>query len=154
MIYLTEINQHNWPEALKLQVTQEQRCYVADPAGIRARGYAYRECRAQVWGIQQDGALVGLAMVREFDEEPLGYELQQFLVDRCHQCQGVGTAALKLVLDRLRAEGRWPTVEVCVKKADIPALRLYEKAGFVDSGYVDPKAQDAVNLVCRLNGSQ
>ena len=154
MICLIEINQYNWPEALKLKVTQEQLHYVADPAGILARGYAYRGCHAQVWGIQQDGALVGLAMVREFDEEPLGYELQQFLVDRCHQCQGVGTAALKLVLDRLRAEGRWPTVEVCVKKADTPALRVYEKAGFVDSGYVDPEVPDAVNLICRLNGSK
>lgn len=154
MICLTEINQNNWPEALKLQVTQEQLRYVADPAGILARGYAYRDCRAQVWGIQQDGALVGLAMVREFDEEPLGYELQQFLVDQSRQGQGVGTAALKLVLDRLQAEGRWPTVEVCVKKADAPALRVYEKAGFVDSGYVDPEVPDAVNLVCRLDGGQ
>lgn len=59
-------------------------------------------------------------------------------------------AALELVLDRLRAEGRWPTVEVCVKKTDAPALRVYQKAGFVDSGYVDPEVPDAVNLVCKL----
>ena len=154
MISLTDINQHNWPEALKLQVTQEQLQYVADPAGILARGYAYRDCRAQVWGIQQDGTLVGLAMVREFDEEPLGYELQQFLVSQSHQGKGVGTAALKLVLDRLRVESRWPTVEVCVKKADFPALRVYKKVGFVDSGYVDPEVPDAVNLVYRLDGDQ
>lgn len=51
---------------------------------------------------------------------------------------------------RLRQEGRWPTVEVCVKKADGPALHVYEKAGFVDSGYVDPDVPDALNLVCRL----
>ena len=151
MISLTEINQHNWPEALRLRVTGEQQRYVADPAGILARAYAYRDCRAQVWGIQQDGALVGLAMVREFDEEPLGYELQQLLVDQEYQGQGIGTAALALVLDRLRTEARWPTVEVCVKKADAPALRVYEKAGFVDSGYVDPDVPDALNLICRLD---
>ena len=150
MIYLTEIDQHNWPMALALQLEPEQLHYVADPAGVLARGYAYRACRAQIWGVERDGAIVGLAMVREFDEEPLGYELQQFLVDRRHQGQGVGTAALALVLDRLRAEGRWPTVEVCVKKADAPALRVYEKAGFTDSGYVDPDVPDAANLICRL----
>ena len=91
-----------------------------------------------------------LAMVREFDDEPLGYELQQLLIDRREQGRGVGSAALALVLDRLRDEGRWPTVEVCVKMADAPALRIYEKAGFTDSGYVDPEVPDALNLVCKL----
>jgi len=41
-------------------------------------------------------------------------------------------------------------VEVCVKRADISALQVYEKVGFTDSGYVDPAVPDALNLVCRL----
>ena len=93
---------------------------------------------------------MGLALVREFDDEPLGYELQQLLIDRREQGRGVGFAALTLVLDRLRAESRWPTVEVCVKKTDAPALRVYEKAGFADSGYIDPAVPDALNLVYTL----
>ena len=109
-----------------------------------------RDRRAVVWTIGEDRLVGGLAMVREFDDEPLGYELQQFLIDRKAQGRGVGTEALGLVLDRLRQEGRWPTVVVCVKKADAPALRVYEKAGFADSGYVDPEVPDALNLVCRL----
>lgn len=150
MITLGEITQENWLEAIRLQLAEEQLNFVADPMGILARAYVYRDCRAQVWTIQEDGRMVGMAMVREFDDEPLGYELQQFFIDRREQGRGVGTAALKLVLDRLRREGRWPTVEVCVKKADAPALQVYEKAGFVDSGYVDPDVPDALNLVCKL----
>ncbi len=150
MISLGEITQENWLEAIRLQLAEEQLAFVANPMGVLARAYVYRDCRAQVWTIQEDGRVVGLAMVREFDDEPLGYELQQFFIDKREQGRGVGTAALGLVLDRLRQEGRWPTVEVCVKKADAPALRVYEKAGFVDSGYVDPEVPDALNLVCRL----
>ena len=150
MISLGEITQENWLEAIRLQLAEEQLAFVANPMGVLARAYVYRDCRAQVWTIQEDGRVVGLAMVREFDDEPLGYELQQFIIDKREQGRGVGTAALGLVLDRLRQEGRWPTVEVCVKKADAPALRVYEKAGFVDSGYVDPEVPDALNLVCRL----
>ena len=108
-------------------------------------GYSHR-----VWTVEEEGRIVGLAMVREFDEEPLGYELQQLMIDRREQGRGVGSAALALVLERLRAEGSWPTVEVCVKRADGPALRVYEKAGFTDTGYVDPEAPDAFNLVCTL----
>ena len=150
MIRLGEITQENWLEAARLELGEGQSAFVADPMGILARGYAYRDCRARVWTVEEDCRIVGLAMVREFDDEPLGYELQQLLIDRREQGRGVGSAALALVLDRLRDEGRWPTVEVCVKMADAPALRIYEKAGFTDSGYVDPEVPDALNLVCKL----
>lgn len=153
-IRLGEITQENWLEAARLELEEGQSAFVAGPMGILARGYIYRDCRARVWTVEENGWIVGLTMVREFDEEPLGYELQQLLIDRREQGRGVGSAALNLVLDRLRAEGRWPTVEVCVKKADTPALRVYEKAGFVDSGYVDPAAPDALNLVCKLREAE
>ena len=150
MIHLGEITEENWLEVARLRLAEGQLAFVADPVGILARAYVYRDCRARVWTLEEDGRMVGLAMVREFEDEPLGYELQQFLIDCREQGRGIGTQALTLVLDRLRREGRWPTVEVCVKKADAPALRVYEKAGFVDSGYVDPEVPDALNLVCRL----
>lgn len=150
MVSLGEITLENWLEAARLQLSEEQSAFVAGPVGILARGYVYRDCRARVWTVEEDGRVVGLALVREFDEEPLGYELQQFLIDRREQNRGVGTAALALILDRLRAEGRWPTVEVCVKRTAPSALRVYTKAGFADSGYIDPDVPDALNLVCRL----
>lgn len=150
MINLGEITQENWLEAARLQLAEGQLAFVASPMGILARAYVYRACRAQVWTVEENDRVVGLAMVRKFDEEPLGYELQQFFIDIRKQGRGIGTEALKLVLDHLRQEGRWPTVEVCVKKEARAALRVYEKAGFVDSGYIDPDVPDALNLVCRL----
>ena len=150
LICLGEITQENWLEAARLELGEGQSAFVAGPVGILARGYVYRDCRARVWTVEEDCRIVGLAMVREFDDEPLGYELQQLLIDRREQGRGVGSPAQALVLDRLRDEGRWPTVEVCVKMADAPALRIYEKAGFTDSGYVDPEVPDALNLVCKL----
>ncbi len=150
MIRLGEVTPDNWLTAVHLQLGEGQAAFVADPMGILARAYVYRDCRARVWTVEEDGRVVGLAMVREFDDEPLGYELQQLLIDRREQNRGVGTAALALILDRLRAEGRWPTVEVCVHQAAHAARRVYEKAGFTDSGYVDPSVPHALNLVCQL----
>jgi diamine N-acetyltransferase len=42
-------------------------------------------------------------------------------------------------------------VEVCVKKKDTEALRLYEQHGFVDSGYIDESVPDSLNLICHLS---
>ena len=39
-----------------------------------------------------------------------------------------------------------------MKKADTEAIRLYEKSGFVDSGYVDEDLPDSLNMICDLHG--
>ena len=151
MIRLTEITEDNWFEAASLSVGESQKGYVAPAVGILARGYVYRDCGGRVYAIENDGVLVGIALVREFTDEPLGYDLQQFMIDERYQRRGYGSAALGLILDELRREGRYDHVEVCVKKADAEAIRLYEKHGFTDSGYVDEDVPDALNMICRLN---
>lgn len=150
MIRLTEITEENWLAAASLSVKEEQKRFLAPAIGILARGYVYRSCNARVRVIENDGTIVGLALVREFTDEPLGYDLQQFMIDENYQGKGYGSAALALILEELRAEGRFDHVEVCVKKDDAAAIRLYEKHGFTDSGYVDPEVPDSVNLICQL----
>lgn len=150
MIRLTEITEENWLTAASLSVKEEQKRFLAPAVGILARGYVYRSCNARVRVIENDGMIVGLALVRDFTDEPLGYDLQQFMIDRRYQGKGYGTAALRLILDGLREEGHYDHVEVCVNKEDAAAIRLYEKNGFTDSGYVDEEVPDSLNLVCRL----
>lgn len=94
--------------------------------------------------------IIGVCLVREFTDEPLGYDLQQFMIDKEYQGKGYGTRALKLILEELKKEHHYDHVEVCVGKEDAPALRIYEKCGFVDSGFVDEDIPDSVNLICRF----
>ena len=150
MIKLTEITEDNWMEAASLSVKDSQKGYLAPAIGILARGYVYRNCGGRIYVIENDGTAVGLALVREFTEEPLGYDLQQFMIDQRYQGRGFGSQALSLILEELRKEGRHDQVEVCVKKSDAEAIRLYEKHGFTDSGYVDEDLPDSLNLICRL----
>ena len=150
MLRLSELSEENWQEAASLSVKEEQKEFVAPAIGIIARGYVYRGCRGRVFILEDDGRAVGLALVREFTDEPLGYDLQQFMIDRRYQGRGFGSRALDLILNELKEENRWDHVEVCVKKKDTEAIRLYEKHGFRDSGYVDEDVPDAVNMVCRL----
>lgn len=150
MIHLTDIDETNWPEALRLSVSDDQRRFLADPAGILARGYAYRRCNARVFGIANEDRLVGLALVRDLDEAPACYELQQFFIDRRHQRKTYGAHALQLILELLCAEGRYDCVEVCVDHSNLAALRLFEANGFVDTNYIDPDVPNSRNLVCSL----
>ena len=144
---LIDVTEENWLDIARLSVSEEQQAFLDRPIGIIARGYVYRSCNARVIGIADDNQVVGVALVRDLDEEPACYDLQQFMIDQRFQNKGYGTQALKQIINQLQAEGKYNCVEVCVNKADAPALRVYEKAGFVDTGYIDDGAPDCLNLM-------
>ena len=148
---LISVTEDNWMDVASLSVKEEQKKYVAPAIGILARGYVYRDCNAKIYAFENDGVIVGTALVREFTDEPLGYDLQQFMIDEKYQGKGYGSRALELILDELRKEGRYDHVELCVKKADAEAIRLYGKHGFTDSGYVDEDLPDSLNMICYLS---
>ena len=150
MVRLIEINEENWLQARGLSVAEEQKGFLDSAVGILARGWLYRACRPRVIGIAKGESLVGLALVRDLDEEPACYDLQQFMIDFRYQGSGIGTEALRQILSELEQERKYACVEVCVKQADTAALRLYEKAGFTDTGWIDDSAPDCVNLMYRF----
>ena len=154
MIKLISVTEDNWVDVASLSVKEEQKGYVAPAVGILARGYVYRGCNAKIYAFDNNGVIVGTALVREFTEEPLGYDLQQFMIDGRYQNKGYGFQALQLILEELRAEKHYDHVELCVKKEDAEAIRLYEKCGFTDSGYVDEELPDSLNMICRLSGGE
>ncbi len=150
MVNLVELSEENWMDFAGLSVDESQKHYLASNIGILARGYVYRNSRANVIGIVAEGKPAGLAMVRDLDDEPACYELQQFMIDKDFQGKGYGSEALGLILARLKEEHKYDCVEVCVKMEDAQAIHVYEKAGFVDTGYIDDDVPDSFNLVYRF----
>ncbi len=147
MIRLLDVTEENWLEVARLSVNKEQKNFVAPAIGILARGYVYRNCNSRIIVFADDDNIVGAALVRDLDEEPACYDLQEFMIDRRFQNKGYGTKALSLILELLAAERKYECVEVCVNKEDAPALHVYEKAGFVDIGYIDDDVPDCLNLM-------
>ena len=150
MIRLADVDESNFDAVRRLDVGPDQRRFLDSPLGILARGYVYRAQRARVLAIEGDGEIVGLMLVKDMDEEPACYDLQQFMIDGRFQGRGYGAAALCLLLDGLRTEKKYPVAEVCVHRDNAAALALFAGAGFADTGYVDPDVPDCLNLMCRL----
>ena len=146
MVELNEVTEQNWLQVVRLSVSDAQRSFVAPAVGILARAYVYRNCRARALAVEAAGKPVGLLLVRDLDEEPACYELQQFFIDAAYQGQGYGKAALGEVLRMLSEERKYPCVEVCVNRADLPALHVYEAADFQNTGYMDPELPGYRNL--------
>ena len=131
MIHLESITPDNW--RLGLKVREDQRNFVSDSAGILARAYAYRDSRSQAFIIYSDELPVGMAMYHDWDEES-SYDFSQFFIDQQYQGNGFGHEAAKLVLERMKKDGKYDKVCLCYIAGDDAARKLYEKLGFHHTG--------------------
>ena len=147
MVKLFDVTEQNWLRIVTLSVEEHQKKFLDSAVGIIARGYAYRSCNAKVIGIANDEQIIGVSLVKDLDEEPACYDLQQFMIDKHFQNKGYGTEAIRLILSQLHKEGKYACVEVCVNKENEAALKMYEKLGFTDTGYIDESVPDCLNLM-------
>ena len=135
MLTLVPVDPDNWREPLT--VREDQRRYVADRTTLLARAYAYRNYRSQARLIMLDGTPIGMLLYHDDAWENRAYVLSQFFIDQRWQRQGHGYAAMQLVLDGMRREGRFREATLCYVEGDEAARRLYEKCGFAPTGEVD-----------------
>jgi ribosomal protein S18 acetylase RimI-like enzyme len=114
----------------------------------------------KAWGRRGDTAVialdkgfpVGAAWYRLFDRERPGYgfvdertpELAIAVVPNARG-KGVGTALLRTLLERARADG-YPTISLSVDRANAGAIDLYERYGFARVGEDD----DSVTMLASL----
>ena len=88
MIYITEINENNIEQAKKLEVSEKQKNFLDNSVGIIKRAEDYKRLNPHLFGIAKGEELVGMALVKDFAEEPFGYDLQQFMIDKSFQNKG------------------------------------------------------------------
>ena len=112
MIHFESITPDNW--RLGLSVREDQREYVSDSKGILARAYAYRGMRSRALVIYNDDTPVGMTMYYDVDEDDCkAYNLSQFFIDQRYQGSGYGEAAMRLLLDQMKTEGKFNKVVLC-----------------------------------------
>ena len=134
MIHLEEITPDNWREELK--VSKEQERYVSDAMKILARAYAFRNQRSYACIIYEEGEPIGMALYYDCDELQ-AYDFSQLFIDERYQGRGYGKMAAKLILDRMRKDGKYSEVVLCYIEGNKAAKGMYEKLGFYHTGEDD-----------------
>jgi diamine N-acetyltransferase len=132
-VTLREITRDNLYEVLALDVTPEQRSYVATNAKSIAE--AHFEPRAWYRAIAAGDDLVGFAMVYR-DPDAGTFYVWRFMIDARHQRRGYGRRALELLLDEARNDGA-EEVTLSVVPGDHSALDFYLGLGFEETGRVE-----------------
>ena len=97
-----------------------------------ARAYAYRKQRSRAFIICADETPVGMGLYYDLPEMEC-YDFSQIFIDERYQGQGYGKEAIKLVLDTMKADGKYNKVTLCYIEGNETAKKLYESFGFVET---------------------
>ncbi len=131
LIRTVDITPDNW--RLDLKVADSQKTYVADSAVLLARAYAYRNQNSRAFIIYNDETPVGMGLYYDCPKSN-SYDFCQMFIDQRFQGCGYGKAAIKLVLDDMKKEGKYGKVALCCIEGNDVARKLYEQFGFVEVG--------------------
>lgn len=134
MVNLREVDEGNW--RLGLKVSEEQKHWVSDSCAMLARAWAYRNSGSHAFVIYDDETPVGMSLYHDCDYYD-AYDLSQLFIDERYQGKGFGLAASQLMLDMMKAEGKYKKVVLCYIEGNEGAKRLYEKLGFYLTGEAD-----------------
>ncbi len=150
MVSLQPITESNRAAVLALRVAPEQEQFVSGVEDSIAEAAAEPDGRAIQWALCSGGTPVGFVMIADDVGSPdyFPHYLWKLLIDRDHQRQGHGTAALDLVADYFRRSGDATVMTTSAGQGDGSPIPFYERYGFVRTG--DIVFDDEVLLRYRL----
>jgi len=128
MIHLEPITKDNYRECMRLEVDPSQVRFVAPNAKALGEAYVYYET-SRPFAIYDDKQMVGFVLLRELENLQC-YYISQFMIAAPYQKKGYGRQAMQILLEQLRAERKFPAVELCYVEGDEGAKRIYEGLGF------------------------
>ena len=114
-----------------LEVAEDQKDYVCSSLVMLARAWLHRKYRPRVFNVYDGDTAVGMGMYLD-DPEKEAYDFCQLFIDRRYQGRGYGKAAVRLVLEEMRKEGKYQKVSMCYVEGNDASRKLFAQFGFVE----------------------
>ena len=130
-IALREISEETLLSALQLEVSTDQKKFVAPNAVSIAE--AYFSEHAWFRAIYANDTPVGFVMLY-IDEDKPEYEVWRFMVDKAHQGQGYGREALLQVIEHVRGLPKAKDLYLSYVPGEGNPAPFYRKFGFEETG--------------------
>lgn len=137
-VRLEPITEHNVKAVFDLQVAPGQEEFVASNAWSLAQALAEHDIAWPRAIVDDAGGVVGFLMLEidPHEEDGRPFWLWRLMVAADRQRQGIGTAALALALDQVRASGGTEIYTSWVPGEGSPGP-FYERLGFEPTGELD-----------------
>lgn len=130
-IRLVSVTAANRALVAALELAADQMDFVASNAESLDEAETDGDARPRV--VMAGDRVVGFLMY-EAPQDDDEARIYRFMIDRVHQGQGFGKAALREVLDEIMGLCHISHVSICYEPGNEAARRLYRAAGFVEEG--------------------
>ena len=137
-VTIREIVEGNFVEALRLEVKPEQKQFVASNAASIAQSkfHTYLNCV----GLYAEETMVGFSAFGKNPEDGTVW-IVRHMIGAKHQGKGYGNGGLRALIDHMKARFDCASIYLDVRPENEAAIKLYEHAGFVDTGEIQGKSK-------------
>jgi len=137
-IKLTKIGRENFEDVVDLELEKEQEKHL--PSNVYSIAESTLSPLFHPRAICLNNEVVGFAMyqfgeIGDFDEDDC--TVWRFMIDRKHQNTGIGTIAMGLLLEEIKAHDRCKLVDIYYDPQNLAAKKLYAGYGFREVGERD-----------------
>lgn len=135
-VKLVKITKDNFDDVIELELEEGQKKYL--PSNVYSIAESTLSPLFHPRAICLDDRVVGFTMyqfgeIGEFDEDEC--TIWRFMIDREHQNTGIGTKAMRLLLEEIKAHMRCKLVDIYYDPKNLAAKKLYINQGFKEVGY-------------------
>ena len=134
MVRFVAIDRHNYLSVLDLSVAEEQRRFVASNMYSLAQAFVQPECVPLA--LYAENKPVGFVMYA-LDEDDHEYWIYRLMIDKRYQRLGYGREAMRMLIERIRADENHRVIYISFEPENIAAQTLYESLGFVPDGRIE-----------------
>ena len=132
-VTLAPVTIDNFEALMDMELPPEQAAFLASNAYSIAQSHYYPDYQPRA--IYCDGAPAGFALYDISGNDEAGhYAIYRLMVDHSRQRQGIGRAAMLLLLAEIRACADARRISICYKPGNANAQRFYASLGFVEIG--------------------
>lgn len=132
-VTLEAVTIDNFETLMDMELPPEQAAYLASNAYSIAQAHYYPDFRPRA--ICCEGVPAGFALYDiRGDDEAGHYAIYRLMVDHPRQSQGIGRAAMLLLLAEIQACPDARRISICYKPGNANAQRFYASLGFVEIG--------------------
>ena len=135
MVEFREITENNYDDCLKLEVSEDQKTFVASNVYSLAQAWVFYDT-AYPFAIYADNIMVGFIMMGYYKPKGI-YNIWRLMIDKRFQGKGYGKAALVLAVKYLKEKYNVSEIFLSFEPDNTVAEKLYSSIGFQRTGEVE-----------------
>ena len=135
MVEFREITENNYDDCLKLEVSEDQKKFVASNVYSLAQAWVFYDT-AYPFAIYAGNKMVGFIMMGYYKPKGI-YNIWRLMIDKRFQGKGYGKAALVLAVKYLKEKYNVSEIFLSFEPDNTVAEKLYSSIGFQRTGEVE-----------------